>query len=118
MLKDQDKVDRALVDGKLKMSMCFRWYLGLSSFWANAGIDGREKDYQVWCGPAMGAFNDFARGTYLDVDVAKAFPQVAEINRQLLRGACYLQRLQQVRYEPALRGAVDIAAIASFVPVE
>ncbi len=23
-------------------------------------------DYQVWCGPAMGAFNEWVRGTFLE----------------------------------------------------
>ncbi len=44
----------------------FRWYLGLSSRWANAGEAGRQLDYQVWCGPAMGAFNEWAKGSFLE----------------------------------------------------
>ena len=35
----------------------FRWYLGMSSHWANRRAT-RTVDYQIWCGPAMGAFND------------------------------------------------------------
>ena len=26
----------------------------------------RKIDYQVWCGPAMGAFNEWTRGTFLE----------------------------------------------------
>src|SRR5262249_22625803 len=48
---------RAASDPKHKMALVFRWYLGMSSRWAIAGEKGRRADYQVWCGPAMGAFN-------------------------------------------------------------
>ena len=41
------------------MALVFRWYLGQSSHWANAGEPSRTVDYQVWCGPAMGAFNEW-----------------------------------------------------------
>ena len=65
------------------MSLVFRWYLGLSSFWANAGVADRALDYQVWCGPAIGSYNEFIAGTYLDPAVAQAFPDVHESNTQL-----------------------------------
>src|SRR5438552_1506171 len=48
------------------MALTFRWYLGLSSRWANAGEPTRQVDYQVWCGPAMGAFNEWAKGSFLE----------------------------------------------------
>ena len=41
------------------MALVFRWYLGRSSHWANAGEPSRTVDYQVWCGPAMAAFNEW-----------------------------------------------------------
>ncbi|NRA63876.1 MAG: PfaD family polyunsaturated fatty acid/polyketide biosynthesis protein [Pseudobacteriovorax sp.] len=50
---------------KVKMGLVFRWYLGLSSRWANQGVDDRKLDYQVWCGPSMGAFNAWTEGSYL-----------------------------------------------------
>ena len=45
------------------MALMFRWYLGQSSRWAREGNLSRIKDYQIWCGPAMGAFNTWAKGT-------------------------------------------------------
>ena len=48
------------------MALVFRWYLGQSSRWANAGEPTRKLDYQVWCGPAMGAFNEWAKGSFLE----------------------------------------------------
>ncbi len=39
--KNPQKLDRALRNNKLKMSLIFRWYLGLSSRWSNTGEVGR-----------------------------------------------------------------------------
>ena len=33
--------------------------------WANAGEPTAALDYQIWCGPAMGAFNAWAAGSFL-----------------------------------------------------
>jgi len=63
--RDPAQVERAERDPKHKMALVFRSYLGLSSRWANAGEPSRVLDYQVWCGPAMGAFNEWTRGTFL-----------------------------------------------------
>ena len=62
--RDPSQVEKAKNDPKHKMALIFRWYLGLSSRWANAGVEDRQVDYQVWCGPAMGAFNEWTRDTF------------------------------------------------------
>merc|ERR1711871_1632856 len=114
-LKDPEKVERAeTVDPKLKMSMTFRWYLSKSSGWANRGDKGRELDYQIWCGPAIGSFNNFIRGSYLDPEVAGQFPCVVQINKQLLMGACYLRRLGALKREPHL--CDDLTALDVYTP--
>jgi len=117
VLKDKAKIEQAGRDPKLKMSLVFRWYLGLSSTWANAGVADRAMDYQVWCGPAIGAFNEFIRGSYLDPAVAGAYPDVDQINKQLFRGACFLQRVRQIQANRRL-AAVDAfdAELAAYVP--
>jgi len=107
VLHNKEKADKAEEDGKLKMSLCFRWYLGQSSGWANAGVKDRAQDYQVWCGPAIGLFNEFIKGTYLDPKVANEYPCVAQTNMQIMRGACYQQRLHQIRSHPILKTVVD-----------
>lgn len=63
--RDLSQIERADRDAKHKMALTFRWYLGLSSRWANAGVADRQHDYQIWCGPAMGAFNQWTRGSFL-----------------------------------------------------
>jgi trans-AT polyketide synthase, acyltransferase and oxidoreductase domains len=64
--RDPRQVERAERDPKHKMALVFRWYLGLSSRWANTGEPTRKVDYQVWCGPAMGAFNEWVKGSFLE----------------------------------------------------
>ncbi|WP_305082506.1 PfaD family polyunsaturated fatty acid/polyketide biosynthesis protein [Oscillochloris sp. ZM17-4] len=92
--RDPDQIRRAADNPKRKMALVFRWYLGLSSRWMTSGEPGREMDYQIWTGPAMGAFNDWARGSYLEAPEAR---RAADVARQLLTGAAYLSRAQQLR---------------------
>ena len=73
------------------MALVFRWYLGLSSNWANNGIADRRVDYQVWCGPAMGAFNEWTRNSFLEKTHER---KVVTVALNLLFGACVLQRYQ------------------------
>ena len=85
------QIGRANQDPKLKMALIFRWYLGLSSRWAIQSTEGREMDYQVWCGPSMGSFNDWVRGTYLEEIDNRS---VADVNLHILNGAAYLYRIR------------------------
>lgn len=94
--RDSDQIRRAVDNPKRKMALVFRWYLGLSSRWSNSGVSGREMDYQIWCGPAMGAFNDWARGSALERPETR---RVADVARHLMRGAAYLFRVQQLKYQ-------------------
>lgn len=103
-LRDPRQIERAEKDPHAKMALIFRWYLGLSSRWSNIGEKGREMDYQVWCGPAMGAFNDWVKGTYLEQVENRHAP---DANLHILTGAAYLLRLrylesQGIKVDPAL----------------
>lgn len=91
--RDPIQITRAEANPKSKMALIFRWYLGLSSRWSNHGEPGREVDYQVWCGPAMGAFNDWVHGSYLENPAERRVVEVAE---HLMQGAAYLYRIQHL----------------------
>lgn len=84
------------------MALVFRWYLGLSSAWANRDEAGRELDYQIWCGPSMGAFNQWVKGSRLENWEHR---RVADVAIQLLRGAAYLSRLQYLVLHGVQAGA-------------
>ncbi len=92
--RDPAQVPRAEGDPKHRMALVFRWYLGLSSRWANAGEPTRRLDYQVWCGPAMGAFNEWTKGSFLEQPRNR---RVVTVAFNILYGAAVLLRLQMLR---------------------
>ena len=70
---------------KCKMSLVFRWYRGCRHAGPTAGkTAARKMDYQIWCGPAMGAFNEWTRDTYPSCAANRRAPEVAE---HLMQGA-------------------------------
>ena len=87
--RDPRQIERAEENPKHKMALVFRWYLGQSSIWANSGLSDRKMDYQIWCGPAMGAFNEWVKGSFLE-DWKKR--DVVTIARNIMFGAAVLQR--------------------------
>ncbi len=94
--REPGQVAKAEADPRHKMALVFRWYLGLSSRWANVGDPGRQLDYQVWCGPAMGAFNEWAKGSPLEKPANRTVVGVA---LNLLVGACVVLRRQALRQQ-------------------
>jgi PfaD family protein len=94
--RDPRQIERARQHPKRKMALVFRWYLGLATRWGIQGVKGRELDYQIWCGPAMGAFNDWVRDSYLGEPEAR---RVAEVARQIMDGAAFLYRVQALRMQ-------------------
>ena len=109
--RDPAQIEKGQRDPKHQMALVFRWYLGQSSRWANSGESSRRLDYQIWCGPAMGAFNEWTRGTFL------AQPQnrrVATVAYNLLHGAAVMQRVNTLRSQ----GFPVSAEAAHVVPQE
>ncbi|MEA5503212.1 PfaD family polyunsaturated fatty acid/polyketide biosynthesis protein [Halotia wernerae UHCC 0503] len=94
--RNPDKLIKATNNSKLKMALIFRWYLGLSSRWSNSGEKGREIDYQIWCGPAIGSFNDWVRGSYLSEANNR---QVVDVALHIMTGAIFLYRIQSLRIQ-------------------
>ena len=92
--RDPVQVERAEHDPKHKMALVFRSYLGLSSRWANDGDPSRVMDYQVWCGPAMGAFNEWTRGTFLEKPENR---RVVVVAQNLMVGAAMQLHRQYLR---------------------
>ena len=59
------EVERANQNPKVKMSMIFKWYYSFSSKWALQGDESHKVNFQVHCGPALGAFNQWVKETSL-----------------------------------------------------
>ena len=91
--RDARQVTRAETDGRHKMALVFRWYLGMSSRWARLGDATRKRDFQIWCGPSMGAFNAWVEGTGLEPMGARDVVTVADA---LLDGAAALTRAHRL----------------------
>ena len=93
-VRDASQIARAEKDAKHKMALVFRSYLGRSSDWANKGEPTRKADYQVWCGPAMGAFNEWVRGSFLETPENRTVVTVA---MNLMLGAAVLTRVNWLK---------------------
>ena len=87
------QLKKAEANPKHKMAMLFRWYLGMSSRWAKQGLSVRSVDFQVWCGPAMGSFNQWVKGSFLESYEQR---HVELIAMNLLYGAAYLIRTKML----------------------
>ena len=92
--RDPRQVERAERDPKHRMALVFRWYLGQAAHWAKDGNPSRKMDYQVWAGPAMGAFNEWASGTFLANAEQR---KVVTVARNILYGAAVLYRAAMLR---------------------
>lgn len=92
--RDPVVLELATRDPKYQMALVFRWYLGKSSRWAIDGDPDQVLDYQIWCGPAMGAFNSWVAGSYLEPCEHRNVDQVA---LNLLEGAAHISRAQHAR---------------------
>ena len=112
--RDPMNLERAYKDEHHKMALIFRWYLGLSSRWSVVGDPDREMDYQIWCGPSMGVFNEWVRGSYLQEIENR---RIVDIIFQILTGAAYLARvrsltMQGVNFPPELEMYYPVEPLA------
>ena len=60
------EIERAERNSKRKMALIFRWYFGYTTRLALSGSEESKVDYQVHCGPALGAFNQWVKGSDLE----------------------------------------------------
>jgi len=56
-------IENAERNPKAKMAAIFKWYFDLAMDLALKGSDTQKVDYQIFCGPALGAFNQWVQGT-------------------------------------------------------
>ncbi len=63
---------------KQKMALIFRWYFGYSTRIALAGETDQRVDFQIHCGPALGAFNQWVKNTEFQSWRDRHVDQIAE----------------------------------------
>lgn len=61
-----DDIEKAEKNPKQKMAMIFRWYFVHTTRLAMKGNTEQQSDYQIHCGSALGAFNQWVKGTPLE----------------------------------------------------
>ena len=77
---DMSEVER---NPKMKMALTFKWYFVQSNRLALEGREEQKVNYQIQCGPAMGAFNRWVKGTSFE---SWRNRHVAEIAEWLMKG--------------------------------
>ncbi len=65
-LRDPEQIKKAEKNPKHKMSLIFRWYFAHSVRVALEGKAEEKVNFQVHTGPALGAFNQWVKGTELE----------------------------------------------------
>ncbi len=60
------EIEKAERNPKHKMALIFKWYFVHTMRLAMQGSAEQKVDYQIHCGPAMGAFNQWVKGTALE----------------------------------------------------
>jgi trans-AT polyketide synthase, acyltransferase and oxidoreductase domains len=80
-------IERAERDPKQKMALIFRWYLVHTNRLALQGDPDDKVDYQIHCGPALGAFNQWVKGSALEQWRHRHVDEIAE---RLMIGAAKL----------------------------
>ena len=111
---DPAQITRGEADPKHKMALIFRSYLGQSSRWANAGEPSRVVDYQIWCGPAMGAFNEWVKDTFLEQPENR---KVVTVAFNILYGAAVTQRVNHLKSQ-GIRIAPELCRVVPQQPEE
>lgn len=64
--KSPAQIAKAEQNPKHKMAMVFKWYFSHTTRLALEGKSESKIDYQIHCGPALGAFNQWVKGTPLE----------------------------------------------------
>lgn len=97
---DPATIERARRDPKQKMALLFRWYFAHASRLAMRGSPEQVADYQVHCGPALGAFNQWVKGSALE---DWRMRHCADIGERLMSEAAGLLSRQAARWSGAAR---------------
>jgi trans-AT polyketide synthase/acyltransferase/oxidoreductase domain-containing protein len=103
---DPEAPARGEFSPKEKLAMVFRSYFVHATRLAMQGVEDRKVDFQVHCGPAMGAFNQWVGGTALEPWRNR---HVADIAEMIMNGAA---QLLNDRFD-AMSGGLQAMPVAS-----
>ncbi len=93
-INNTDYIEKAEQDPKKKMALIFRWYLGQSPNWGRRAVMERKLDFQIWCGPSLGAFNDWVKNTEFSKPENRFVAKLADL---LFKETVFLKRKNVLR---------------------
>lgn len=98
-----ERLEAARKVGKKKMALIFRWYFAHTTRLALEGDESQRVNYQVHCGPALGAFNQWVKGSELESWKNR---RVAEIGTRIMQEAASLlqERLRAMSGRQCVEG--------------
>jgi trans-AT polyketide synthase, acyltransferase and oxidoreductase domains len=82
--RDPEQLTRAATDPRHRMALAFRWYFGHSQRAAMTGDTALKLDFQIHCGPCLGAFNQWVQDTPLRSWRER---HIEELAQRIMRGA-------------------------------
>lgn len=77
-----DAIAKLEQNPKSKMAAIFKWYFRYTTELALQGDERHRVDYQIHCGPALGAFNQWVKGTRLEAWQNRHVDEIAEMVMQ------------------------------------
>lgn len=98
-------------DTARQFALICRRYLFQGAQWARDGDIRRKSDFQIWCGPAMGAFNSWVKNSPLEPVENRTIRQVI---LNLMESSAILTRTSQMRS----MGLVVPAGLFNVRPIE
>lgn len=73
-----EEIEKAERNPKHKIALIFKWYFVHTMRLARQGSTEQKVDYQIHCGPALGAFNQWVKGTTLESWRNRHVDEIAE----------------------------------------
>ena len=113
---DPQKVREIESSPKHKMALIFKWYFVHTTRLAMRGASEQKVDYQIHCGPAMGAFNQWVKNTEMEPWRNRCVAAIAE---RLMQGTAQLMNARFAALnspQAAVRPAWQPADTASATP--
>ncbi|AIQ12428.1 malonyl CoA-ACP transacylase [Paenibacillus durus] len=100
--RSPEEIQKAEQNPKYKMALIFKWYFAYSSKLALEGAEGQQVDYQIHCGPALGAFNQWVKGTDLENWKSR---HVDDLGNKIMEGAALILQERLKKFAIAVEGA-------------
>lgn len=115
-LKEQRKeheISKAEANPKHKMALVFRWYFAYSTRLALEGKGEDRVNYQVHTGPALGAFNQWVKGTEMEAWTNR---HVDEIGKKLMTETAHYLANRLALFSPFRDTSFDSVAASKDMP--